>query len=299
MESISSTNLIYAKMQNITASDKSLLTNDRAIIQKDNSYNSKTIENKSLSKKISLGLGALSAIALSVVYGIKKYNVKNIKNIQKAFQEVFMRDDITLNQTREIMNRYKNIEKIENKEEYIKAMFKEAKKNFGFENSSIKLVIDKLKYANGQCTNNNSYIIINTDISRRQILDTIHHEFRHAKQNYLANPEKYHRAELDKLVEEAIDNGNTETNLLEQCIEQLRNKIVPAKYKNWTENIRNGFNNYLGIGKDFVGTWNNIVEQDARKAGRKMSKYVRAKVFTPIDWCKDTYMKIRTFLTKR
>ena len=40
-------------------------------------------------------------------------------------------------------------------------------------------------------------------------------------------------------------------------------------------------------------------EIDARYTGRKMSKYIKSKAFTPSDWASDIYMKIRTFFAHK
>lgn len=169
-------------------------------------------KNKNNTKNILLGLGAATVATLGTVYGVKKYQVKNIKNIQKAFQETFMRDDITVEQTREMLKRYKEIEKIKDRKEYIQALFDEAKKNYGLENSNIKLIFEDSKCANGFCKRDNSAISITPSCSRSHILNTIHHEFRHAKQHNMvfnAYPERTEneakiRTICDGFIEEMI-----------------------------------------------------------------------------------------------
>ena len=70
-------------------------------------------------KSLALRQSTLVDIAEAVRAGFDKVcgaltapQVKNIKNIQKSFKEIFMRDDISVEQTREMMKRYKEIEKI-------------------------------------------------------------------------------------------------------------------------------------------------------------------------------------------
>lgn len=169
----------------------------------------KTPKKKNI-KNILLGIGATAIATLGAVYGVKKYQVKNIKNVQKAFQKTFMRDDITVEQTREMLKRYKEIEKISNREEYAKALFNEVKKNYGLEKSNIKLVFEDMKNASGFCARDNSVISITPHCSRSHIINTMHHEFRHAKQHnmvYNAYPEFAEKNEkIQVIVSELVQN---------------------------------------------------------------------------------------------
>ena len=192
---------------NISTPIRTGLNSDTVQIGGENKTN-----NKNNTKNILLGLGAATVATLGTVYGVKKYQVKNIKNIQKAFQETFMRDDITVEQTREMLKRYKAIEKIKDRKEYIQALFDEAKKNYGLENSNIKLIFEDKKGYAGFCKRDNSEISITTSCSRSHILNTIHHEFRHAKQHNMvfnAYPERTEneakiRTICDGFIEEMI-----------------------------------------------------------------------------------------------
>lgn len=58
---------------------------------------------------------------------------------QKVFQEVFLREDITEKEALEMVKRYENIWKIEDKKEYIEALFKEVKKNCKLDDTEIIL----------------------------------------------------------------------------------------------------------------------------------------------------------------
>ena len=79
--------------------------------------NNKLEKSDNNKRNILLGIGATALTALGAVYGVRKFQAKNIKNVQKAFQETFMRDDITVEQTKEMLKRYKEIEKIKDREE--------------------------------------------------------------------------------------------------------------------------------------------------------------------------------------
>ena len=232
---------------------------------------------------------------MGAIYGVKKYQVKNIKNIQKAFQETFMRDDITVEQTKEMLKRYKEIEKIKDREEYIKALFEEAKKNYGFEKNPIKLIFEDKKGSNGFCKGDNSAICITPSCSRSRILNTMHHEFRHAKQHLYSQPERYFRDKLNNIMDAYIDKNQSITP--EKAIELLRQEVIPEKYQEWANKCRTARANYAGMEKDFVATWNNFMEVDARQAGRSIDKFVKGKAFTPTETLKELYMKIQTFFS--
>lgn len=275
----------------------------------------------SKTKKILLAMGATIATALGAVYGVRKYQVKNIKNIQKSFQEIFMRDDITVEQTREMMKRYKEIEKITDREEYAKALFEEVKKNFGMGKSNIRLVFEDQKNAAGFCSRDNSVISITPRCSREHMLNTMHHEFRHAKQHnaiYNLYPEEHAGARvimdsyLEQMVdkniklspeelkelwtkalkeyrEKGIDLTDPKTkDLFDFCKKQIQGNFViesvPEKYKAWAEKCRDGVRNYKSHNEDLKSYWENFTEIDARKAGITAEKYIKGKAFNFKTW---------------
>ena len=265
----------------------------------------------SRTKKILLGIGAALVSALGIVYGVKKAQVKNIKNIQKSFREIFMRDDITVEQTREMMKRYKEIEKITDREEYAKALFEEVKKNYGMEKSNIKLVFEDKNGAAGFCKHDNSAISITPSCSRKRMLNTMHHEFRHAKQNELINhldPAMMNReafkAELSEIADEYIDKHpavsledamshgekmirELRTKRMNEYFAKLdRSKMSQQEYE-YIEKIKNSRLNHVDSNDNLIGYWNNFNEIDARKAGRTAEKYIRSKVFNFNEWLCD------------
>ena len=117
---------------------------------------------------------------------------KNIPRAQKVFKEVFLKENLTEAQTIEILNRYKEIEKIRitgTKNEYIEAVFKEAKSNFGFAKANIPLMIRVSERGNrvaGGASIINTHVEISPEVSLSYVLTCVHHEMRHIKQNYMA-----------------------------------------------------------------------------------------------------------------
>lgn len=255
-------------------------------------------DKKDTKKKVLVSAAAIGTATLAAVYGVKKYNVMNIKNIQKTFNETFMRDDITPEMAKAMKARYLEIEKIKDREEYAKALFEEAKKNYGLKDSPIKLIFEagegKSKNAYGYCKRDNSAISICPKCPREDILDIMHHEFRHAKQHqYLPSFE-----DLKKYAETCVKNAKEIENpreLASKIISESYNSkesSVPEHLKGWYDKIKQGASNYSL--DNYSEYYNNFTEVDARKAGRAISKFVRGKAFTPMDYLNDV-----TYLVKK
>ena len=161
---------------------------------------------KNKTKKTLFILGGLTLATVAGVLGIRAYRNNYVNKAQKTFQEVFMRDNITKEETIAMLKRYKKIQKIENKEEYAKAVFEEAKQNFGFKDKPIKLIFKDLSdsKAHGGCHQLND--LIETDLkkgSKKTLLGHIHHELRHAKQHEIMFnefPEYAQNKALGKLI---------------------------------------------------------------------------------------------------
>ena len=86
-----------------------------------------------------------------------------------------MRNDITIEEAQKIANRYKELEKIKDKEEFVKATFEEVKKNFGYGDKPIKLEITRNGDGIGGCIIDNSSIKIDIHENLRFVLiDQIH-----------------------------------------------------------------------------------------------------------------------------
>ena len=54
-------------------------------------------DKKDTTKKVLLATAAVSAATLAAIYGVRKYNVTNIKNIQKAFQDEKFLESLRVN----------------------------------------------------------------------------------------------------------------------------------------------------------------------------------------------------------
>ncbi len=121
----------------------------------------------------------------------------NVPEVQKTFKDVFLRNDITEKETLEMLNRYKEIEKLGitgTKEEYPKALFNEANKNYGIK--LVELIIENFekKTVGGSANHLDNCIKINPNTKKETLVDVVHHELRHVKQSTLVynySPETY------------------------------------------------------------------------------------------------------------
>ncbi|MBE7705615.1 MAG: hypothetical protein E7Z90_07400 [Cyanobacteria bacterium SIG29] len=227
----------------------------------------------------------------------------DMPRVQKTFKEVFLREDLTEKEALEMLNRYKDVEKLGitgKKEEYIEAVFKEAKRNFGFENSNIKLEIvsREANYCGGSgrwldC------IEINLNRPQNDIFGTIHHEFRHKFQRFLEVNHSF-----DDVVRAegicAYNSGKKEILPLEQYLKEewltdhfikhLKNKAlnmynikefdskrVPNKLKEYAKKCIKANETYIdGTEAIRLGQYNkyydNFLEVDARSAENAISE---------------------------
>ena len=73
----------------------------------------------------------------------------DIPSVQQTFKEVFLREELTEEETVQILNKYKELEKIKvtgSRKEYVNALFEIAKQNYGFSAKSTKLIYDDNVY---------------------------------------------------------------------------------------------------------------------------------------------------------
>ena len=133
---------------------------------------------------------------------------QKLPEVQKKFKEVFLRNDLTEEQTKEILNGYKEVEKLgltSTKEEYVKALFEQAKKNYQIYNPKMTIDIEGKTSWDASCgfvTHANEAIHITPkglQESRSRLFEIMHHELRHAKQNeclYNCYPDGVVKAEI-------------------------------------------------------------------------------------------------------
>ena len=201
-----------------------------------------------------------------------------LKHIQNVFQGVFMDKNIGIGEAKVMLDRYKDLEEISDKSEYINAVFEEAKRNFGFKESGIQLEImpkNFMKKAFGAADDAFCSIRINEDIPRSHVLNIIHHEFRHMKQKQIAynfSPEKYMLALNQKI--ELISDGKKKNawkdlnNFQVWINSNLGGSKCDLIDANFANKVLNSMKNHKDFETDYEGYFENFVEKDARKVGR-------------------------------
>lgn len=235
---------------------------------------------------------------------------EKLPDVQKTFKNVFLRNDITEKETLEILNRYKEIEKLgvtETKEKYIEALYKEANKNYGIEPIKLRFkdVTEKEKKTIGGRTSSiNHYIYINPNAKKDELIDVIHHELRHAKQNILMYnyaPEKFKQSlaypytfnydkEVQKYVDELIDAGVLDAfKIRDKIAEKFKGRLdhivqkfmgkpnidkVPKEQRSLAEKLLDSSlkTDFSRFNFDHEYYKNRFFEIDARYAGENMAK---------------------------
>ena len=252
--------------------------------------------------KTMLTLGGIATAIIGTVLAVKGYRShqitkgleqieqkflklqENMPEVQKTFKDVFLRGDITEKEALEILNRYKEVEKIRitgTKEEYARALFDEAKRNYGFENSNLKISYFDTE---GHMSGGFGWIIPDITIDSKgpikRLMNTIHHELRHAKQTYYAinmKPDEFlstiREARRGTAFENVV-NSITPEEILKSFGQTKPDKnIVPKTYESFVDNVIQGERNRTYscdyFGKDY---WDNFLEKDARSAGESIAK---------------------------
>ena len=291
----------------------------------------KPTQNKT--KKTLLTLGAITLAGVGIFAAIKagkahqqKKAIQEIEKkfadlqgdmprVQKTFKEVFLREDLTEKEAREMLDRYKDIEKLGitgKKEEYIEALFKEANSNYGMKSIKLKIENPGKPTIGGETSPINEYIIINPNRSIDEYWDIIHHELRHAKQHILgynsnpklarkviANKETFETSiqpEVDKFITELVERGLTGNEMKEQLASKYKNELseilrnnfgdlnpnnIPKTQKKLAEDLINSFAECDGveytINHDYYKK--RFHEVDARFAGESIAKLFKKPIF--------------------
>lgn len=264
--------------------------------------------------KLLLTLSGIATVALGTILAVKGYRSykiskglkeieqkflklqENIPEVQKTFNEVFLRTDISEKEAFEILNRYKEVEKIAvtgTKEEYIQAVFNEAKRNFGFKDSKFKLVIKNGEVSeNGKTLGGAAVLSNRVEIDPSQRLELIqgvmHHEMRHMKQNFYAvnyDPQAYKYA-LRNGYSEKLSKKELEE-VLDSCLEDMQEVFnlkffdrnnIPKEQLQYAKECLEGRKTYVDGHTDFNSYYNNFLEVDARHSGGLIDKLFHGSI---------------------
>ena len=282
-------------------------------------------DNKISKKNIFFGLGILAVTGFATLYAIKKSQVKNVKNLQKTFQEIFFNDSITEKEAMAIKSRYLELSKIKDKNDYTRALFKEMKKDFGLENSNLSLEFSNIKGAGGGYSLKSHKIIITPDAHRCSMLETMCHEFRHAKQmEFAANLDsqlatqnidnEILRKKIMTITDKYIDKGIKSVDVNDELINKIKQEAIdetlaerfgnlspeniPQSQKQIAEKVLESIKNRKEPKKDLIGYWNSFHEKDARKSGSAFDRYINERAFC-FDWVSDIEIKIRSLFCNK
>lgn len=271
----------------------------------------------SKAQKILIGTASGLTLLAGCIFGGKKLITANklkklearfvellddVPKTQREFKNIFRRSDITEEETVNMLNRYKELEQMRikgkvSKEDYIKQMFDTALSNFGLSESGIKLNIKALdKNVAGHWDVMRHEIAIDPKSKIDDILGTIHHEFRHAKQseaiaknfseeeylellklNMYENStigknyktyEEYLKGIWTKDFEEAVIEEN-----VRPALRRFRNtkSVAPTNDLQYAQDMLRSLSS-KDIFNNFGNYWKSVHERDARYAGTKISK---------------------------
>ena len=214
-----------------------------------------------------------------------------IKKAQKVFQEAFLRDDINRKETINILNRYREVAKIKDKNEYIKAVYEEGKKNFGLKNLKLKLSISKMDKKNvvGSYNSTKALLKINEEMHRKDVIDTLHHELRHVKQDFLManySPKEFASAKMwaSGGLYQLQSNNERSIEAVYTCYFNnhgiIRDpSVVPQKLEDYVKKLIKAQRDYVESnivdGKINQEYYNNFKEVDARKCGESIDRILK------------------------
>ena len=262
-------------------------------------------EDKQLSKnkKILIGAGAAAAAVVGLLCGhqaIKSHQIskalrdidvrfanieQDMPKVVDTFKNVFMRDNMTQKEAKEILLRYKNIEKLgvtASKEEYVKALANETKSNFGFDDGlSVDVAAVKDKYIGGANASLANAVFFNTAESKQFLRSAVFHELRHTKQDYLAINNDVNRFLEVHHVFSPKEKANIIPWLQKKCgvtsfskdnIPKIPgiNDYIEKLYGSWDT----AFNKYrygLHSKQEYEDYFNNFIEMDARNSADSMT----------------------------
>lgn len=268
--------------------------------------------------KVGIGIGATAVAVLGAVMGhkaisanqmnkaIKAIDTKfsalegDLPKVQNTFKDVFMRDDLTLEQTKQMLNEYKQlaykrVDKKVSMEDYAKSLFETATKNYGLDHAGIQLDTTKMSKdcsgVGGFFHEPSCSVHLYNVHSKEMLFSVIHHELRHAKQSqavsecisledqlkviakssyeHMSNKKEDFDTYMRKLLTPDFKEG-----IVGKTRKQLARKgITPAKQEIEYAKKMNVASSMMGdIKSNHKSYWINVKEQDARYAETAMNE---------------------------
>lgn len=241
-------------------------------------------------------LGTFDKVLYSVL-GIKKTATPEIlEKFQKEFQNLFLREDISINETRNIIKNYQEIAKIKDDKKFTHEIYTELKKNFGFGHVDLPLEFRELQKTKAGTTIASSNVVmtnvsIHPDIKREKAPQVLFHELRHTKQNFLAacyDVKAYVDGIIMRLMPDLANEALTKGyNLSKESIDEGKLRIMASMMNRWGMLVRprvpkstmgyakqclEAHINYTNPHKNFDNYINNFLEKDAYSADAQFEK---------------------------
>lgn len=160
--------------------------------------------------KWALGIATTTAAVYGCVVGHRMLNKPSIEKVAKNFSEIFRRD-VSKEEAQKLVERYREIIKISKTDEYLEKLFEMVKKDYGFNDMELKLIVSKLEDGSFKSFREHSIGgsagILNKEVviypltsgnnllssAQRTSFGTMFHELHHIRQDlhaYRTNPQK-------------------------------------------------------------------------------------------------------------
>jgi len=229
-----------------------------------------------------------------------KLTDEELKDINTRFKKLFLREDITLEDTKNMINEYLALESIQDNKEYAKAVYEVAKKNYGFKDIDLPLVfmkgepLGKNKKIGGGASRTLHQIKIDSTQTKESFLSTIHHELRHVKQYYysacldkemycknavIAGIREINERRKDKII---INTENLDKTVINNVIDDITSRWgelspekVPEQYKVWASIMLDTLKDYVPPQVNINEYRNHLQEKDANLAGAMIVNIMR------------------------
>lgn len=240
---------------------------------------------------------------VSIKNRLKDKPVSFEKN-QKKLAEIFGKENLTKEEAEELIQKYKEIYKIEDKNEFAKQAFNQMKKDFGYENTNIELKINNDNIMQNLIKNHGmvaggfqflNRITINSKNHKNIILRNLAHEFNHMRQTeymFRTDKDRYIKCitklliEFDPKIKNMYNENQEEFN---KSIENFLNDMFnsPSKFEKDSPKYIQGQkyfeanSTYLNDKKNLKDYQNNLLEKESSDIGKLMQEVALYIKFTP------------------
>lgn len=248
------------------------LANDRFEAASFSKDKKESFLSKHWGKMIIAGAGAALTIFLlaksrntSSSGDVKNYiKDNNITFFQEKFKQIFRRN-FSKESSEQMLQKYKEIYQIEDKNEFIKKAFKQVKKDYGYETIDLELKIHDSPAQVGTAKASGAYypdfIFISSNSEKENILGRLAHEFNHIRQD-----EYVYRLGHDIWVDATMQKAILRTTQLEGASSLSTRRL---------NELKNEVNRLSGYMKNRFGYWPKLKEGTPEYI--QAEKYLEAK----------------------